>query len=236
MIVECKQCGAPLEVTPDAFDVRCVYCRAVNRVRRMRTLHFERPPGWKAPETWTAVARKSEAPPRRPAEGPPRLAPRRKSRIRPLLILAALAVVAAIALWDTRWIESLSFFGLDEGAAPQVETIDLVETPVTVRRNAAGRDVCSTTCATRGTKPRQTPRPPSVEASTSPEVALESDEVDLTLLVRNPDGSVTCDDDSGEGHDPRIQDSWPPGSHQVWVGSFRRAPEPHELRLSASGG
>jgi hypothetical protein len=50
-------------------------------------------------------------------------------------------------------------------------------------------------------------------------------EDDLNLVVRLPDGRFVCDDDGGEGVDPRIVVDRPPsGSYAIWVGTWERTP------------
>lgn len=53
MLVECKQCGAPLDVAANTSIVKCSYCGSSSRVRSMRTLAMEAPAGWSPPKTWT---------------------------------------------------------------------------------------------------------------------------------------------------------------------------------------
>lgn len=43
---------------------------------------------------------------------------------------------------------------------------------------------------------------------------------DLVLLVREPDGHVKCDDDSGPGNAPRVATVLVAGEHQVFVGTY----------------
>lgn len=52
MLVECKNCGAPLDVNGVERFIRCSYCDKVNRVRTMRTMAFQTPPQWQPPQTW----------------------------------------------------------------------------------------------------------------------------------------------------------------------------------------
>ncbi|HEY8432641.1 MAG TPA: hypothetical protein VIL20_29925 [Sandaracinaceae bacterium] len=76
MLVECKHCGAPLDVGASASIVRCSYCGIHNRVRSMRTIAEQAPPGWAPPPawtpppTWTAYRGPSGAP--LPYRAPPR--------------------------------------------------------------------------------------------------------------------------------------------------------------------
>jgi len=51
---------------------------------------------------------------------------------------------------------------------------------------------------------------------------MVASESDTTLVVRRPDGSYLCDDDSGGDRDPMIVADLPEGTYQVWVGSFER--------------
>ena len=44
---------------------------------------------------------------------------------------------------------------------------------------------------------------------------------DTTLVVRKPDGTFVCDDDS-EGMNPMVTGSFPPGQYRVWVGSYQQ--------------
>lgn len=46
---------------------------------------------------------------------------------------------------------------------------------------------------------------------------------DSTLMVMLPNGVVLCDDDGGEGQNPLIQTSSPPGDIRVWVGVYSDA-------------
>lgn len=48
-----------------------------------------------------------------------------------------------------------------------------------------------------------------------------SSEADLVLLVRRPDGTFACDDDSGSNLDPRVDEPFAPGTYRVWVGTYR---------------
>ncbi len=53
----------------------------------------------------------------------------------------------------------------------------------------------------------------------------EDREADASLIVNLPDGSWTCDDDSGDGLDPLIAISAPPeGQYDIWVGTHTSSP------------
>jgi hypothetical protein len=47
-----------------------------------------------------------------------------------------------------------------------------------------------------------------------------ADETDTTLIVRGPDGTHYCNDDSESGFDPVVSGSFQPGSYQIWVGTY----------------
>lgn len=53
MIIECGNCGAPLDVKEKARSVKCSYCGTPNQVRSGRTVAFQTPPGWRPPTQWT---------------------------------------------------------------------------------------------------------------------------------------------------------------------------------------
>ncbi len=56
MLVECKNCGAPLDVTPGARQIKCGYCRLTSPARSMRTLAAQAPADWQPPPVWTPPA------------------------------------------------------------------------------------------------------------------------------------------------------------------------------------
>lgn len=49
-----------------------------------------------------------------------------------------------------------------------------------------------------------------------------SSTADLTMVVRSPDGTFRCDDDTGEGNNPLVYGPFPPGRVDVWIGSFQQ--------------
>ena len=58
-------------------------------------------------------------------------------------------------------------------------------------------------------------------------------DADTTLLVRAPDGRWICDDDSGEGLDPRVHVPTPPsGAYAIWVGTYGDSLTGSVLRVS----
>lgn len=62
------------------------------------------------------------------------------------------------------------------------------------------------------------------EAGSLPLTFGATADADLNLVVRLPDGSFVCDDDSGDGLDPRIVLERPvSGSYAVWIGQWESA-------------
>ncbi|MCB9596742.1 MAG: hypothetical protein H6719_28730 [Sandaracinaceae bacterium] len=55
---------------------------------------------------------------------------------------------------------------------------------------------------------------------------------DTTLVIRTPDGSYRCDDDSGGSLNPKVSGSWGPGTYQIWVGVFAGTPTPYTIGFS----
>ena len=57
MLLDCKQCGAPLDVPENAFLATCCYCRHTQAVRKSiykrPTDWRQTPPNWLPPERWT---------------------------------------------------------------------------------------------------------------------------------------------------------------------------------------
>jgi LSD1 subclass zinc finger protein len=61
MLLECQNCGAPLDVAEGASSVRCNYCRQKTAVARSRTVAMQTPEGWAPPPQWTPHAESSLA-------------------------------------------------------------------------------------------------------------------------------------------------------------------------------
>ncbi|MDC3962268.1 hypothetical protein [Polyangium jinanense] len=52
MILECRQCGAPLDVKPDATLTKCRYCGTTSERRLLRTVSAETPRDFRPPPQW----------------------------------------------------------------------------------------------------------------------------------------------------------------------------------------
>lgn len=53
MIIECRNCGAPLDVRPGMAVVECRYCGKTSQIAGTRTLNAVTPPDWQPPAQWT---------------------------------------------------------------------------------------------------------------------------------------------------------------------------------------
>ena len=57
MIVQCQNCGAPLDVRDAAAFIDCTYCGKSNKVKKTRTLMAVTPQDWQPPAQWTGADR-----------------------------------------------------------------------------------------------------------------------------------------------------------------------------------
>ena len=54
---------------------------------------------------------------------------------------------------------------------------------------------------------------------------------DTTLVIRRPDGTFLCDDDTN-GTNPQIEiNPWPAGEYRIWVGTYARSNQTRPYRL-----
>jgi DNA-directed RNA polymerase subunit RPC12/RpoP len=56
MLIECRYCGAPLDVTPAQRSAKCRYCGSSSLIGEARTVAPATPPAWKPPPQWTPPA------------------------------------------------------------------------------------------------------------------------------------------------------------------------------------
>ena len=56
--------------------------------------------------------------------------------------------------------------------------------------------------------------------------------IDTTLVIRDPQGQIYCNDDGGGGLNPMIENTyWMPGNYEIWVGTYnsRDYGAPHQI-------
>ncbi len=59
MIIQCQNCGAPLQVDGTRTFVDCRYCGLSNKVKKSVTLFTHEPADWQPPVTWTPEMQRS---------------------------------------------------------------------------------------------------------------------------------------------------------------------------------
>jgi len=65
---------------------------------------------------------------------------------------------------------------------------------------------------------------------------MVSSDTDTTLVVRRPDGTFLCNDDS-DGTNPMVEGNFPPGQYRVWIGSYAQGQNgSYRLGVSAQAG
>jgi len=52
LLIQCENCGAPLDVTESTKLVTCAYCQVTQRIAKPATIHAT-PADWRAPQQWT---------------------------------------------------------------------------------------------------------------------------------------------------------------------------------------
>jgi len=57
MIVECKSCGAPLDLADGKTFAKCLYCKTPQQVREMRTISAQTPADFSPPREWQGASR-----------------------------------------------------------------------------------------------------------------------------------------------------------------------------------
>ncbi len=53
MLIECSNCGAPLDAKPGAQKVKCTYCRQTSQLAQTRVVTSSTPQNWQPPQQWT---------------------------------------------------------------------------------------------------------------------------------------------------------------------------------------
>lgn len=225
MIVECQKCGAPLNVAEGQRLVQCSYCGASSQVKSMRTAAMQTPPGWQPPPTWQPPQTSTSAPSTAYAYRPPPVPPKAAGNLGCTAALGALVAIAAVG-------GGVAFmanggprvFSVDPNAAPTAGTVLLGDGPVVARSfpavasgSIAAARLSSTCRGHFASAPHLVLRVTTVQRVT---VTSRSNAGDLTLAVREPSGNWRCDDDGGEGTNPRLALTLVPGVYPVWFGRY----------------
>lgn len=238
VLVQCKHCGAPLDVKQNDRLVRCSYCDHVNRVRTMQTLNQMTPADWRPPPTWTPPPQFPVRPPQPLQIHPVKPPTNRAGCIVAIAIFLGVVPMIVIPILSEGGIgHSLPFIGLEENGAATVATVDLP-----VSRTLSGDtddDVDASgiqgTGLCRGSIPR---RPQFVLRAQQPmRVRLAvSAPIDSVMVVRRPDGTYVCDDDTAGDLDPLIETEVGAGDTRVWVGEFSDDGSSFTLQLDVEEG
>lgn len=97
MLLECHNCGAPLDVAGNATRVRCAYCKKTSSIDQFKRVADETPPDFKQPSTWTP--KEGSALPSVPLEFKPlKMIAGVIARVYALVVLAVL-VFGAFVVW-----------------------------------------------------------------------------------------------------------------------------------------
>jgi hypothetical protein len=89
VLIECKNCGAPLDVKQGDTFARCCYCGKAQRVRTSKTMVQQTPAQWQPPPQWTP-------PPQFRARSVPLKLDASKSLRKLVIIIVAFAVITGI--------------------------------------------------------------------------------------------------------------------------------------------
>jgi hypothetical protein len=240
VIVECERCGAPLDVAEGQRAAKCGYCRATHRVKNLRTQEVRTPPNWKPPPVWTPQDHRRHQFPQ-PMPHNPVGAFAKWQLVQTLLGIAfALVLVVAVAVvaWTKR---GNSIAGLGLTTPPTLGSFEVGTVfPVRFERpGVAGGpiDAIRLGPSCRGHFPRAAHAVIRVTQPSQLEITTVGS-TDLTMAVRGPDGIIRCDDDSGQGSNPRIQGPFVPGEHRVWIGTYsanQSAPFTLSIQVNAVG-
>ncbi|AKT38613.1 hypothetical protein [Chondromyces crocatus] len=135
MLVECKFCGAPLDVGDTDSMVKCRYCDKTSQVRSLRTVMQQTPQGWAPPPRWMPPAHLHH-----PASQPLQYhvttvsssAPRLLLLLLPVVITMVIAISIGVALTRSG---QLDIPGLRTGVAPEkLLALTMRETPTELAR------------------------------------------------------------------------------------------------------
>jgi len=117
MLLECGNCGAPLDVAGGPSQVRCHYCGHTSEVSRFKTMAQETPPNWVPPASWTPPPQ-SNLPAEPLKYNPARAVVRSIARV---FVLSSLAVVALGGFIAYRVMSAVGTTGSLLGPSSQVQ-------------------------------------------------------------------------------------------------------------------
>lgn len=210
---------------------KCTYCGATSQVKSGRTVATPQvPPGFQPPPSgWppsTATSAPSTANVFRPESAAP---PRGNAGCAVTVgVLVAVAGIGGVAAFTG--LRGGLVSRLDPNAAPTAGTVQLgaqTAAPAMFPATAGGSingPLLGADC--RGhyaAAPQLVLRVTTVQRVT---VTSHGND-DLTLAIRQPSGLFRCDDDSGEGTNPRLELTLTPGVYPVWFGTFRESYTSH---------
>lgn len=109
MLIECKKCGAPLDVKGTERVTRCKYCGATTKLRETKTIAAQTPTGWSPPREWIPPQH-VKASSSHPLRYRRRRAPAGCSLVGCIPLLAVLTGVG-ISLYASGQLERLPFVG-----------------------------------------------------------------------------------------------------------------------------
>lgn len=218
MIVECKHCGAPLDVQVGSAFAKCAYCGTTNKVKSAKTLMAESPIGWTPPPVW-------QPPPQARVHAPlpyrPPPARRASGCVGPILGVGFFVAITGFTLFMSGALTLLPFVGVETDGAPTIATIDLAQPGPPVAGEAGGSyDGSQLGAMCRGYIARQPHAIVRTREGASVRIGAQGGSVDLVMAVRTSDGRWLCDDDSGGNRMPLVTAALPAGDHRVWVGTF----------------
>ena len=229
MIVECNHCGAPLKVRQTDRFVTCRYCDKSNRVQSLKTIAMQAHSDFSAPPAWTpppnAVASSDR-------QLPYHAGAKHGATVAANRATSKLGCVIGVLCFGPLLLGLIPLLGelgacepaLEQDQAPAFGAVDVraLPQPATWMGSASGEVEASPFGADcRGYVPEaphlllQVPSPHEVRIWTA-------SSTDLVLLVQGADGSVRCDDDSGDSQQPLIDAPFAAGTYRVWVGLFSR--------------
>lgn len=234
MIVECDNCGAPLDVKDAQRFAKCGYCQATSRIKSLRTMAMETPAGWEPPKEWMppphrrAAATATTAAPLTFKPDPTATTTSSGGGLNAgcVTVVLALCVGGGAAVYFLQKGGSgVLPFGINVNAPPTMGVFDPGPAPqLAVARPGHVSGTYPASMLGSGCRGYLS-RPPqlALRFATSQLATLETaSNVDLTMVIREPNGTVRCDDDSGQGQNPRISGGFAAGTYLVWIGTYHQ--------------